>query len=109
MVSFSESSMKYLSVNIRSLRQDHRLSLEALAALAGCSKSLLSKIETGKIVPTLATLARIAEALGTDAGSLLQKSTEEKMVFNEAMDPFSHLLQSDKGYQFFPFALKFAN
>ena len=85
------------------------MSLDALAALAGCSKSLLSKIETGKIVPTIATLSRIAAALGTDAGSLLQESTEEKAVFNSAKEPLTRLVPSDKGYRFFPYAVNFGN
>ena len=85
------------------------MSLDALATLVGCSKSLLSKIETGKIVPTIAMLSRIAAALGTDAGTLLQESTEEKAVFNSAKEPLAHLVPSDKGYRFFPYAVNFGN
>ena len=36
---------------------------QALADLAGCSKSMLSKIEADRVVPSLPTLQRIAKAL----------------------------------------------
>lgn len=100
--------MKYLASRIRQLRKDHRLTLDDLAASAACSKSMLSKIETGKVTPTIATLSRIAAALSTDAGALLQESTAERVVFNSAKEPLKHLVRSDKGYETFPYALAFA-
>jgi transcriptional regulator with XRE-family HTH domain len=100
--------MKYLASRIRRLRRAHRLTLDALAASAECSKSLLSKIETGRITPTIATLSRIAAALGTSAGALLQESTAERIVFTPAREAAASLVRSDKGYEVFPFALGFA-
>ena len=99
--------MRYLASRIRSLRQAHRITVEALAASAGCSKSLISKVENGKVTPTIASLSRIAAALGTDAGALLQESTAERVVFNPGSEPMKHLVASEKGYEVFPFALAF--
>ena len=45
-----------VGVRIRSIRTQQGRTLDDLAQACGCSKSLLSKIETGKVVPALATL-----------------------------------------------------
>lgn len=49
---------------IRLTREEQGLSLSALAAICGTSKSRLSKYETGKELPKLESLARILDALG---------------------------------------------
>ena len=45
-------------------------SQEELAFEAGISKTSIWKIETGKVSPTVETLAKIAEALGIDFTTL---------------------------------------
>ena len=51
---------------LRSLRTDRGVTLEALAARSGLTKGYLSKIETGKKLPPIATLSRISGALDAD-------------------------------------------
>lgn len=69
--------MKPLSVEhriaqrIRRLRKAGGLSLDAVAAKASVSKSLLSKIENEKVSSPISTYSRIAVALGTTVGGLL--------------------------------------
>lgn len=48
-----------------------QLTLKALAEQAGCSESLLSKVEGGHATPSLATLHRLAHALSTNVASLI--------------------------------------
>lgn len=48
-----------------------QLTLKALAEQAGCSESLLSKVEGGRAMPSLATLHRLALALSTNIGALV--------------------------------------
>jgi quercetin dioxygenase-like cupin family protein len=48
-----------------------QLTLKALAEQAGCSESLLSKVEGGHATPSLATLHRIALALSTNIAALI--------------------------------------
>ncbi len=48
-----------------------QLTLKALAEQAGCSESLLSKVEGGHATPSLATLHRIALALSTNIAALV--------------------------------------
>lgn len=50
---------------IRTLRTDRGLRLTELGQHTGLSAAMLSKIESGKVVPTLPTLTRIALAFST--------------------------------------------
>jgi len=49
--------------NLRRIRKEKNLSMEALANLAEIELSQIYRIETGKINPKLITLLRIAKAL----------------------------------------------
>jgi ribosome-binding protein aMBF1 (putative translation factor) len=46
------------------LRMSHNLSQEALAGRVGTTKSAISRLESGHHAPTVATLQKIASALG---------------------------------------------
>jgi len=50
--------------NLRRLRKQHRLSLEALSGLCGVSRAMLGQLEQGKSMPSIKTLWQIAQALG---------------------------------------------
>lgn len=63
-----------LGVRIRHARRVAHLTLTQVAARAGCSESLISKIENGQATPSLAMLHRIAAALDTNIAAL---TTEE--------------------------------
>ena len=62
-----------LSRRLRMARHRRGLTLKVLADAAGCSESLLSKIENGKAFPSLATLDRLSRALETGIGWLLDE------------------------------------
>jgi transcriptional regulator with XRE-family HTH domain len=53
-----------LGEKVRGLRQDQRLTLQALADITGLSKPLLSQIENDQVTPPIATLLKIANGLG---------------------------------------------
>jgi transcriptional regulator with XRE-family HTH domain len=53
---------------LRELRQKREMTLETLADLSGFTKGYLSRIENGKKAPPIASLARLARALGEDLG-----------------------------------------
>lgn len=57
---------------MRSLRDGLGLSLRAVAEAAGVSESFLSQVERGVASPSVASLRRIAEALGESVGSLFE-------------------------------------
>lgn len=57
---------------LRKIRKMKGLTLDVLAEEIGLTKGYLSKVETGRKVPPIATLARVARALQTDVATLLQ-------------------------------------
>ena len=63
-----------VSSRIRQRRGDRRLSLDQLAAQAGVSKGMLVQIESGQANPSIATLCKVAAALGASVADLVQVS-----------------------------------
>lgn len=56
--------------SLRYARKRIGLTLKEVAQKIGCSESLLSKIERGRIPPTLQTLYKLADILGVNVASL---------------------------------------
>jgi transcriptional regulator with XRE-family HTH domain len=61
-----------VSTRIRERRRERRLSLDRLAALAGVSKGMLVQVENGQANPSIATLCKVAAALGASVADLVQ-------------------------------------
>lgn len=59
-----------VSRNLKDLRLRRGFSMEALAALAGVSRGMLSQIELGRSVPTIGLLWKVARALGVSFAAL---------------------------------------
>lgn len=64
--------LSLLSERIRTRRRERRLSLDRLAALADVSKGALVQIENGDANPSIATLCKLAAALGASVADLVQ-------------------------------------
>jgi transcriptional regulator with XRE-family HTH domain len=64
--------IEIISSRIRDRRRDQRLSLDRLATLAGVSKGMLVQIEQGQANPSIATLCKVAAALGASVADLVQ-------------------------------------
>ena len=77
-----------LSLRLRFARQSRGMTLKALADAAGCSESLLSKIENGKASPSLPMLHRLVQALDTNVGWMFEEvDGEEGIVFRSGTRP----------------------
>lgn len=59
-----------IGVRIQQLRRQSRRTQRSVAATAGVAVEYLSRIENERVTPTLATLTKIADALGTEVGTL---------------------------------------
>lgn len=57
---------------LRAARKHRGMTQEQLAAAAGCDRTFPTLLENGRRTPTLGTLMRLAEALGTSAESLVE-------------------------------------
>ena len=65
-IPYAEWSLRQYSLGpkLRALRTTKRLTLSRLAAQTGLSTALISKLETGRMMPTLPTLAVICKEYG---------------------------------------------
>ena len=81
--------------NLRRLRTRRGHSLERLAKHAGVSRAMLGQIETGKSVPTIGLLWKVANALNVPCANLLQTEAARGAVVLRRAD--SKLLTSSQG------------
>ncbi|MDR3004894.1 MAG: XRE family transcriptional regulator [Acidovorax sp.] len=58
---------------LREERMQRGLTLEQLAALAGVSRAMISKIERGQSSPTAVLLSRLADAMGLSLSALMSE------------------------------------
>jgi transcriptional regulator with XRE-family HTH domain len=83
-----ETHPSRLSMRLRLARQLRGMTLKAVADSAGCSESLLSKIENGKASPSLPMLHRLVQALDTNIGWMFEEiDGEEGIVFRQGSRP----------------------
>ncbi|MCQ0988798.1 cupin domain-containing protein [Jiella marina] len=73
-----------LGQKLRHMRTLHSLSLKQLAKTVGCSESMLSKIETGKVNPTLTMLRKLVDALGINIAFLFNTKDDDDTVVHRA-------------------------
>jgi len=92
-----------IGIRLRRIRRIQGRTLQQVADQAKITKSLLSKIENGSSMPPIATLTRIAKALGVDIAALLSNSKQEGAIYIAASDTSKTTL-TNKGYDFFSFA-----
>jgi transcriptional regulator with XRE-family HTH domain len=72
-----ERLLSVLSGRVRARRRDRGLSLDRLAALAGLSKGVLVQLENGEANPSIATLCKVAAALGASVADLVQVASQQ--------------------------------
>ncbi|GFO60848.1 transcriptional regulator [Geomonas silvestris] len=67
-----------LGEKVRGLRQEQRLTLQALADMTGLSKPLLSQIENDQVTPPIATLLKIAKGLKVGIHYFFEEATDRQ-------------------------------
>lgn len=103
-----EVSSLDIGSQVRSLRNRRELTLQDLSDLTGLSKPNLSQIENNLVTPPIATLLKIATALGVEIGYFFQSiGSDSGMVVVRKADRFGgakgpHI--SHIGYQYEPLA-----
>jgi transcriptional regulator with XRE-family HTH domain len=99
-----------IGIRMRSIRTQQGRTLEDVAQASECSKSLLSKIETGKVIPALATLSRIANVLGVRISALLEDGEDASPAITpNLIDHPDAFVATDKGYAIYAVAPHFIN
>ncbi len=100
--------MKELGMRVKLQRLRKGLTLQDVAAEAGYSKSLISKIENGKVTPAISTLLKIATVLETTITELLDESpVQHKVVYFQNELLTDHLVPTERGYSYTPVASRF--
>jgi transcriptional regulator with XRE-family HTH domain len=79
-----EISPPKIGPRLRALRKKRRLSLRALAGLCGLSANTISLVERGKTSPSVATLHRLATALGVSMTFFFEEKERREVVFVKA-------------------------
>jgi transcriptional regulator with XRE-family HTH domain len=75
-----ESLATVIAERVREFRLRHGWTVGRLAEVCGLSKSMLSKIENAQTSPSLATLARLSEALAVPVTAFFRGLSEEQDV-----------------------------
>lgn len=61
-----------LGKNLKRIRSEKNITQGDIARLLGVSRSFVSKTENGKTNPTLATITKLAKAIGVSSDELLK-------------------------------------
>jgi len=70
--------------NVRALRQQRRMTIDALAAASGVSRGTVIQIETARGNPSIGTLVHLAEALRVGVTSLVDGDAAPRVVLRRA-------------------------
>jgi transcriptional regulator with XRE-family HTH domain len=70
--------------NVRALRQQRRMTIDALAAASGVSRGTVIQIETARGNPSIGTLVHLAEALRVGVTSLVDGDATPRVVLRRA-------------------------
>ena len=87
---------------LRSLRVEKKLTLQQLAAQTGIAPSFLSRVENYKASPPLASLSRLADALGVKIDTLFRRDHPAPQLIARTSKPQRRRMKSAlrPGYQY---------
>lgn len=92
---------------IKMLRTTQKRTMQEIAEASDLSKSMISKIENNKTVPSVAALVKIAKALGTNISNLLEQEGWVNAIITTRQKAVENLTATDKGYAIYPYASEY--
>jgi transcriptional regulator with XRE-family HTH domain len=98
---FLENLNEIVARNLRSLREEKKLSLDKLAELTGVSKSMLGQIERGESNPTITTVWKIANGLKISFTTLLNTPQLDTVIVDR--DEIEPLIENNGKYRLYPY------
>lgn len=94
-----------VAINVKRLREQKKLTLNAAAEATGVSRSMLAQIEKGEVNPTIPVLWKIANGLKVSFTSLIESPSEGiGIVRSGETEPLIEDEGRYKNYPVFPFA-----
>lgn len=95
-----ENINSVVAENLKRVREQRKLSLDAVSRLSGVSKSMLGQIERGDVNPTISTVWKIANGLKVSFTELVSRLEREYEVIDiKSLQP---LLEDDGHYRNYP-------
>jgi transcriptional regulator with XRE-family HTH domain len=88
-----QDRMKALGKRLRGLRADAGLTGAVLAQLAGVGQPTVSKVETGRMVPSADVLGRLSHALGLDEATA--REVRDLLAAVEAAQPIAQAAEAE--------------
>ena len=95
--------------NVRRYRLQQMMTQQDVAEICGLTKGMISKIESGKTTPALATLTKIANAIQVDIVALMSEKITRTVAFTPAANDDSDFVETDLGYRMCGLARKYFN
>jgi len=86
-----------LGQTIQRLRTADKMSLGDLSVSSGVAKSMISQIEKNEANPSLATLSRLSQALGTSVQAMVSSDDNETSLVQKSAIQDTPLLKSEDG------------
>ena len=86
--------------NLKRLREERKLSLDAMSKLSGISKSMLGQIERGDVNPTISTVWKIANGLKISFTELVSRPEVNFEVVD--LNQITPLLEDNGRYRNYP-------
>ncbi|MGM9614214.1 MAG: helix-turn-helix domain-containing protein [Oscillospiraceae bacterium] len=91
---------KVIGDNIKAIREQKKLTLEAAAKQTGVSRSMLAQIEKGDVNPTISVLWKIANGYKVSFTSLMDDRMQAPLVIRAA--DISPLMEDEGKYMNYP-------
>jgi len=92
---------------IKMLRITQKRTMQEIAEASALSKSMISKIENNKAIPSVAALVKIAKSLGTTISGLLEQESFLNAIHVTKKKALENLAPMDKGYLIHPYASEY--
>ncbi|AVB76262.1 HTH-type transcriptional regulator SinR [Methanococcus maripaludis] len=90
-----ENPSHVISKNLKKIRNENGLSLDAVSKLTGVSKGMLGQIEREEVNPTITTILKIANGLKISFTSLLsEKEADVKTVELKKVRQFTTIVKN---------------
>ena len=93
----SEAVATAVGRNVRALRQQRRMTIDALSAAAGVSRGTVIQIETARGNPSIGTLCNLAAALRVGVASLVDGDAAPRIVVRRGAEAAEKLWTSAAG------------
>ncbi len=89
-----------IAKNLKSIREEKKLSLDKVSELTGVSKSMLGQIERGESNPTITTVWKIANGLKISFTALINTPQQDTVIIkSHEIEP---LIEDNGRYRIFP-------